>query len=876
MTPSYLHYPLADGFLHHWLVAGPQVRPAAPGSAESEAALLQRLHAPESGVTEPVVDLGPLTAPAGEAKPLTWRYYRTLDDHLVDLTAEYPAYSHLTAWAYAQVTVPAAIEASLVVSSHGPVDVWVNGQALPRVAVHNPRFLQSATLTAALQPGANEVLVRFEALGAGPVRHALALRLPGLTAAELTLPTNIEPGLIARRHLAEHVAYQTLTDRYVFGNLGGDKYDKNETLAISFAPDLAQQGKLRFSVQSPDAKIYQEITKDVKADTVLEMGRIVPLFYGLHHLVIGPPADDYYMKLMRFERHEPFYMVRSPYTLKAGPDFNTRAKEALADAAARRGDSAYTEIAKMASALWEKVDFKLLGRKLAAIQANSGSEAVFDLLGLLGFLLRYPSKKKQAHLKELRPLIEAAALAFVYWPAGANGHPPAAATDFASEHRQLAYHTAEILAGQLWPAATFAASGQTGAWHQAHGEALALAWLRRRGGLGFEEWNSPLGVEANVVSLTHLLDLAASEPVAELAAILLDKVFFSLAVNSFQGAHTGTQGLAITKSVLSARLAATTGLARLLWGQGNFTSHVRGIVSLACCREYQLPELIRQIATEPVDAVWNQERHVRPAAGQPAAGDRAAPTALPAWEWEANTVTYKTKNFMLACAQDYRPGQPGDREHIWQATFGPDAVVFVNHPTSLALDDAHRPNLWVGNGVLPRAAQWGDVLMSIHELPADDWLGYTHAYFPVRAFEEHTFQGHWAFARQGNGYLALTAARGFDFITSGPTAYRELRSAGQHNVWVLHLGQALLDGTFAEFQQKILALDLAWQDAGVRLTSLRGDRLAFGWTGPLLVNDEAQALIHPRHIENPYCLAELPAEQMDVIHKGEGLRLKFG
>ena len=50
----------------------------------------------------------------------------------------------------------------------------------------------------------------------------------------------------------------------------------------------------------------------------------------------------------------------------------------------------------------------------------------------------------------------------------------------------------------------------------------------------------------------------------------------------------------------------------------------------------------------------------------------------------------------------------------------------------------------------------------------------------------------------------------------------------------------------------------------------------FGWTGPLLVNDEAQALVHPRHIENPYCLAELPAEQMDVIHKGEGLRLKFG
>ncbi|MCC7357946.1 MAG: hypothetical protein IT317_00615 [Anaerolineales bacterium] len=876
MTPTYIRYPLADGYLHHWLVAGPQAQPAAPASAESELALLQRLHTPASGVTEPVVDLGPLTTPAGEARPLTWRYYRTLDDHLVDLTADNPAYSHLTAWAYAQVQVPAAVEVSLIVSAHGPVDVWVNGQALLPVAQYHPRFIHSAALTAAFQPGANEILVRFEALGSGPVRHALALRLPGLTAAEITLPTNIEPGLIERRQIAEYVAYSAVTDRYVFGNLGGDKYDKNQPIPVTFPADVTLPSKLTLRLQSPDAKIYQEAATDFKGGDEVELAKTFPLMNGLHHLTFGPLAHEYYQKSMRFERHEPFYVVRAPYTIKAGPDYSARAKEALADAAARRGDSVYTELAKMASALWDKVDFKLLQRKLAAIAANAGEDAVFDLLGLLGFLLRYPSKKKQSHLKELRPALQAAALAFRYWLAADNGHAAGAAADFSSEHRQLAYHTAEILAGQLWPEAVFAVSGQTGAWHQAHGEGLALAWLRRRGGLGFEEWNAPLSLEANVVSLTHLLDLAAHEAVAELAAVLLDKLCFSLAVNSFQGAYTGTQGRATTESVLSARLAATTGLARLLWGQGNFTQHVRGLVSLACCREYQLPELIRQIATEPVDALWNQERHVRPAAGRPAVGDLAAPAAPPAWDWDVNTVTYKTKNFMLSCAQDYHPGQPGRREHIWQATFGPDAVVFVNHPTTLALDDAHQPNLWVGNGVLPRAAQWGDVLISVHQLPADDWLGFTHAYFPVRAFDEHAFQGQWAFARLGNGYLALTAARGFSFVTAGPTAYRELRSPGPANVWVLHLGQALLDGAFADFQQKILALDLAWSDAGARLTSLRGDRLAFGWTGPLLVNDEAQALVHPRHIENPYGLADLPAAQMDVIFKGEGLRLKFG
>jgi len=870
MTPTFIRYPLAHGFVDHWLVAGPQVRLAPPTHTETDLGLLQHFHEAASGVTEPVADLGLLTAPVEGEKPLTWRYYRCLEDHLVDLTAAYAAPSHVRGWAYAQIQAPAAKAVTLVLTSHGPADVWLNGQPLPRVAHLNPRFVQSSSLAAELQAGANEILVRFEAVGVGPVRHALALRLLNLTESEITLPTNIEPALIEKRQIAEEVAYHALLDRYVYGNLTGERYEKNQPIAISFAPDLRLSTKVTFRLQNASGMIYQEATPEVKADTVLEMARTVPLIMnGLHHLVVMPMAHEYYQQNLRFERHDPFFMVKTPYTVKAGPDVPARAKEALADAAGRRGHNLYIELAKMASALWDKVNWKAVKTVIAGLQADASPDAVFDLLGLLGFVLRYPSKKKQSHLKDVRPALEAAALAFRYWPAEQDGHPNsaeagshAAAADFAAEHRQLAYHTVEILAGQLWPEAVFTASGQTGAWHREHGETLALAWLRQRGGLGFQDWDSPASVDAVVTALTHLLDLAESEPVAELAAILMDKVLFSLAVNSFQGAYTGTQGRADTESVLSGRMAPTTGLARLLWGQGNFTHHLRGTVSLACCREYQLPDLIRQIATEPVDVVWNLERNVRPAA----AG---------AWAWEVNKATYKTKDFMLACAQDYQAGQPGRREHIWQATLGPDAVVFVNHPTTLALDDAHQPNLWVGNGMLPRAAQWGDVLLAVHQLPADDWLGFTHAYFPARVFDEHAFQGQWAFARTGDGYLALAAARGFSFVTSGPTAYRELRSPGLSNVWLCHMGQALLDGSFDDFQKKILALDVQWADAAVRFTSLRGDQLAFGWSGPLVVNGDEQSLVNPRHIENPYCVAELAATQMDLIYKGEGIRLTF-
>jgi len=68
------------------------------------------------------------------------------------------------------------------------------------------------------------------------------------------------------------------------------------------------------------------------------------------------------------------------------------------------------------------------------------------------------------------------------------------------------------------------------------------------------------------------------------------------------------------------------------------------------------------------------------------------------------------------------------------------------------------------------------VVIAVHQLPDDDWLGFTHAYFPAWAFDEYALRDGWAFARKGEGYLALTAAHGLEFITRGGNAYRELRS----------------------------------------------------------------------------------------------------
>ena len=231
---------------------------------------------------------------------------------------------------------------------------------------------------------------------------------------------------------------------------------------------------------------------------------------------------------------------------------------------------------------------------------------------------------------------------------------------------------------------------------------------------------------------------------------------------------------------------------------------------------------------------------------------------------------------MLCSAQDYCPGELGRQEHIWQATLGGAATVFVNHPACSSESDARQPNFWAGNAILPRVAQWKDMLLSIHQIPQEDWMGFTHAYFPIYAFDEYAIlEDRWAFARKGNGYLALMASAGFQLIQHGQYAYRELRSEGLNNIWICHLGRKQLDSDFQAFQQKVLALPVACNHDSVTCTTLRNETLSLAWEGPFLRDGQQQALSGFKHYDSPFINADYPCKQMDIAFGEDLLRLNF-
>jgi hypothetical protein len=215
---------------------------------------------------------------------------------------------------------------------------------------------------------------------------------------------------------------------------------------------------------------------------------------------------------------------------------------------------------------------------------------------------------------------------------------------------------------------------------------------------------------------------------------------------------------------------------------------------------------------------------------------------------EVNTYTYRTPDYMLSCAQDYRPGFGGDQQSIWQATLGSEAVCFTTHP---ARREGDSPNYWTGSGSLPRAAQVKNVLVCVYAvstapgLYVTNRLRYTHAWLPAAAFDETLERGGWIFARRGEGYLALTARNGMRWSAeSGTGKPDEIVSVGTQNIWICQMGRKAVDGAFSQFVKRVTGARLGWRGLSVEYEAPGLGLVRFGWRGPLLLDGREVELVN--------------------------------
>lgn len=852
-TPIWRPYSLVNGYIHEWLTIGPFANPVHNLEQFSDDSLkpkiAESLYTADSGVESAPVELATVS-PFDSAQEYQWEMVTCDVDHFIDASAFYHTCHHVQNWAYTVIDSSTAGKVTFTLTTNGPADFWLNDQHVHRQSHFAHQIPKSVSFVCELQAGQNHLLVRFEGVAIRECPHVMALRVEsadlnvdGLT---VQIPSTIEP-LESRQRLEETFSKAQLL-REVF------LYD--EQIELRWPTQEPCTSNICMRVQEPTGRIYAEFVTEGKTTYESKLGVAYQFNEGPHKIILMPHPDHYYLRGMKVKREIPVTTVRNRYSMEPYGTIEERRKEALDDAA-MRNTGLYSQIAQMAVGRWSRVNTKAI---LAIIdKVNKRADCSdFDMVGLLGMVGRYWDEKDfPAEIQE--PLKECI-LNFRYW----MDEPGNDAMCYWSENHQILFHTCEIIAGQLFEDDIFPNSGMTGAAHVEAGEKRALSWLQKRASGGFREWDSNTYFEEDVLALTHLVDFAASDEVAELAALVLDKIFLSLAVNSFKGVFGSTHGRAYTSSIKSGYLEATAGLSRFLWGMGIFNRHIIGTVSLACCANYSFPLIISEIAADLPDELWSKERH---------AGEMEKWCDKEIGQWEVNKVTYKTPDYMLCSAQDYRAGEEGYQQHIWQATFSPDAVVFVNHPACISEDNAHRPGFWHGNVTLPRTAQWKDVLISVHNAPEDDWMGFTHAYFPTYAFDRWKITDNWAIAQVGDGYIALTAANGLELISSGNNAQREIRSPGYQNTWLCMMGRKAIDGSYHEFTKKVLALDVTLNPQGFHGDTLRGETIDFGWQGPLLVNEREELITGFKHIENPYCETELASGQMEVRFGDQIMRL---
>lgn len=819
-----LEYALKGGFIHHWLVAGPFTRPVTEVTEQPKES-----QSPGLPPLENIADRATMRVGEFEGR---WRYFRCLEDHRVDVAHQSATVAEGFLWAYTHLEFPRGGEGALTIYSDVPVTAWWNGQLLGRV---DPSVRGGARISMRLEQS-NDLLIQMEWVSSGVYAHAMAVRLTSESSEE-----NIPEGIIRLKTQAKYPKrQQMLEEAFEKAYLESPISYRGTRVHLGWAEDAPADLRFAYQIQDAEERIYVEGSAEIHPEEKVDIGHPIRIFERPYRVVLRAPNREYYDMGLRYQAEIPLYILDNAYSDAPKGDYFTRRKEALEDAA-RRSPHLFAEIARLELGRGNEVDWEAVQRACEEVSLGvEGSE--LTLLGLLGMVQRYREKIDfpQAVLERLSTV----AFGSSYAAQGAD-----------SESNRAVRQACAALAGQLWPEGTFA-SGENGRSVREEAEGFLFDLLREKGKHGFAEWGSDVALERWIVLLSHLVGLAENENLVELSAVLLDRILFSLALHQHRGVLALPAQSTSVWALKSGQLQATAGIQYLLWGMGVLQQHIMGVVSLACS-EYEFPSFFADLATRREETILSRESHAE-------------------YEKIAHLVMYRTPDYALSSVQDYNPGAPGKAERVWQAVLGSEAIVYTNHPASAYDDDAHRPGFWLGHGVLPRVAQHQNILLAAYRLPEDDWMPWTHAYFPMSEFDETRFEGGWAFARKGDGYLAITARQGIELIRHGRGAYRELRSHGTENMWICVLGRKADFQDFRGFQKKTLKGRLEWRDGlGVRFESPTGDEVLFGWEGEFLVNGVAQPLHGEYLIENRYCSAQKGAGTMDIQYEGMILRLNF-
>lgn len=827
------------------LTNGPDVAP-----------LKERLYQRHPLVTEQplpeIVEGGPISwsAPVG---PRTdsgkWKRFRTGPDGLVDWS-EFcftPQYRHAVAGAVLEVDQPEW--RTLEVASTGPCALWAGCELLgvfTDVSYMDPVVHQ---VRARLRSGLTPLLLSTWQVAFREVRHVARLAVRGLPV-RVVIPS---PGADERvSAVAERVLDSVGLRAWA---LNGPEVELNgppgAALAVSWSGGGAPQ---KIVLQETGARLpllgaSEEDSAQGTSASMLSTGEIS----------LDVRVDDDRCPVVRRLKVAVLPELYRAEPEGAGPD--VWAREVL-EHVAQTPPSTARALARLALGQEGTVRPEDLGDALEMLRSRFDC-ADFQAVGLLNLWHQAP---EGAWPEEQRAAVKTALLGFKYW----IDQPGLDAMCYFTENHQMVFHTAETLAGETFSDETFTNTGWSGKEHASHGREMAVEWMKRKLRGGFSEFDSNAYMAIDSLALVSLVELGQDEEVRDMAEALLDKLFFTLAANSWKGIHGAAHGRSYAQTLRSSRFEETAPIMWALWGTGALNSAVLPVTCIARSRRYRLPPLVRSVATAAELPWWGRQVY---------RGQYRFTHDLLSRPYESDMRVWKTANAMLSSVQDYRPGLPGLQEHIWGATLSPEVQVYANYPANSSDSPSARPNAWAGQRVLPRARQDRDSLLVIYPGKAGTPLP-SHVWFPAARMDETARRGPWLAGRVGDGYVAVACGGGLTPCTAGETAGQAWRPRGDGNAFVATVGSRGEDGSFEDFLGRLTDPSFGAGPTGapeVRWSARDGRTLALGWDGPFLVNgkpDDLSADGGPDagpHIANPACTVSFGDRLLEAAYGGHRL-----
>lgn len=574
----------------------------------------------------------------------------------------------------------------------------------------------------------------------------------------------------------------------------------------------------------------------------------------------------------------------------------------------------------------------------------------------------YKDRKNSFLTRYQKDVLGQALLGFKYW----LDEPGYDRMIFWTENHQILFHSVEYLAGQLFMDSAFYNNGETGQWHKEHAGKLALEWMERKIKWGYFEWDSNEYYAHDLEALLLLAEFSDDESMRRAASITIDLLLLDVACNHYRGQMGSTHGRSYDYATMSGWDDKTGAALKLLWGMGTFgDASDYSTLLLASAQEYTPPRVILDIGSDTGMSYESRERHGMSVEEMKARGisfdelddlmilweagvytnGRAVDLIIRAadkWDlWqhpffdmfgelnrllsrdtsiadlmdgldfesdrtllgEVNKVTYKTPDYMLSSAQDYRPGERGNQQHVWQATLGPNAVVFTTNPgppdfwsdekSPDCLDFRaenlqgksgnwnRTPNHWTGHNRFPRVAQYRNLVVALYRIELKKAIGerkvypYTHAFFPRWAFDEVHETGGWVFGRVEDGYAALYSHAPYRWIDAADFFAHEIRADGLENAWICIMGNGSEYGSYKQFRTNVLDSAVRVDGLNVEFDAPGTGPVNFSWDGPFTVDGKEIPLTDYKRFSNPFCEADFDSTEYVIEYGGKRLDLDF-